>query len=200
MVAFIAHAIVRYRLLNIRLVVRRSVTEVGASLTAAVAFLVLAWIMSLLLAIETRELPLAVTVVLALLVAQVFQPLRRGVQAALDFYFFRTPYDYAAALREISRAMSDITDLRILFEYTCRAIAETIHAERVALYVRDAGGIDYRLESSWGVQDPPLPSAIWETSVLAQSLRNTALRALITAELRRAAMALRRGSSTRCVD
>jgi signal transduction histidine kinase len=185
MVAFIAHAIVRYRLLNIRLVVRRSVTEVGASVTAGVAFLILAWTMSWVLAIEPQALPLAVTVVLALLVAQVFQPLRRVVQSALDYYFFRTPYDYAGALREISRAMSDIVDLKLLFEYTCRAIADTVHAERVALYVRDAGGSDYRLESSWGTDEPPLPGTIWESSVLAQSLRNANLRALIAADLHR---------------
>ena len=108
---FIAHAIVRYRLLNIRLVVRRGVTEVGASLIAAVAFLVLAEITSWLLAIEPQALPLAVTLILALVVAQVFQPLRSGVQSGLDYYFFRTPYDYAAALREISRSMGDIIDL-----------------------------------------------------------------------------------------
>jgi signal transduction histidine kinase len=185
MVAFFAHAIVRYRLLNIRLVVRRSVTEVGASVTAGVAFLILAWIVSWALAIEPQALPLAVTLVLALLVAQVFQPLRRGVQAALDYYFFRSPYDYAAALRDISRAMSDIVDLKMLFEYTCRAIADTVHAERVALYVSDAGGSDYRLESLWGTEDPPLPGTVWETSVLAQSLRSANVRALITAELRR---------------
>lgn len=185
MVAFFAHAIVRYRLLNIRLVVRRSVTEVGASVTAGVAFLILAWIVSWALAIEPQALPLAVTLVLALLVAQVFQPLRRGVQAALDYYFFRSPYDYAAALRDISRAMSDIVDLKMLFEYTCRAIADTVHAERVALYVSDAGGSDYRLESLWGTEDPPLPGTVWETSVLAQSLRSANVRALISAELRR---------------
>ena len=185
MVAFIAHAIVRYRLLNIRLVVRRSVTEVGASITAGAAFLFLAWTTSWILALEPRALPLAVTVVLALLVAQVFQPLRRGVQAVLDFYFFRTPYDYAAALREISRTMSDMADLKMLFEYTCRAIADTAHAERVALYVKHAGGSDYRLESSWGDKDPPLPGTIWEASRLVQSLRSTNLKALITADLRR---------------
>jgi signal transduction histidine kinase len=185
MVAFIAHAIVRYRLMNIRLVVRRSLTEVVASMTAGAIFLALAWLVSLALALEPQELPLAVTLVLALLVAQAFQPLRRGVQAALDAYFFRSPYDYAAALREISRGISDIVDLKTLFEYTCRAIAETVHAERVALYVKDAGGADYRLECSWGAEDPLLPPAIWETSMLAQSLRNSNLRALVAADLRR---------------
>jgi signal transduction histidine kinase len=174
MVAFFAHAIVRYRLLNIRLVVRRSITEVCASLTAAGAFLLLAWLVSWALAIEPQALPLAVTLVLAILVAQAFQPLRRGVQAALDYYFFRSPYDYAAALRDISRAVSDIVDLRTLFEYTCEAIAETVHSERVAFYVRDAGG-----------SEPPLPSTVWETSVLAQSLRGGTIRALIATELRR---------------
>jgi nitrogen-specific signal transduction histidine kinase len=185
MVVFIAHAIVRYRLLNIRLVVQRGVTEVVASLTAGAAFLVLAEIASWVLALEPRALPLAVTLLLALVVAQVFQPLRHGVQAALDYYFFRSPYDYAAALREISRAMSDIVELRLLFEYTCRAIADTVHAERAALYVRDAGGSDYRLESSWGVVEPPLAAAVPESSLLLQLLRSGNLRALVTADLRR---------------
>jgi signal transduction histidine kinase len=191
MVAFIAHAIVRYRLLNIRLVVRRGVTDVVSSITAGVAFLVLAWLVSWALKLELQALPLGVTLVLALLVAQVFQPLRRGVQAALDAYFFRSPYDYAAALREISRAMSEIVDLRVLFQYTCRAVAETVHAERVALYVKDAGGSDYRCEASWGTDEPPLPESTGETSALVQSFRNANLRALVVSELRRST---RRGS------
>jgi len=193
---FIAHAIVRYRLLNIRLVVRRGVTEVGASLIAAVAFLVLAEITSWLLAIEPQALPLAVTLILALVVAQVFQPLRSGVQSGLDYYFFRTPYDYAAALREISRSMGDIIDLRLLFEYTCRAISDTVHAERVALYIGDAGGSDFRLESSWGADEPPLPRAVPESSLLIQSLRSANLSALITADLRRGA----NGTSSDALD
>jgi len=191
LVASIAHAIVRYRLLNIRLVVRRGVTNVGASIIAAIAFLALAWTTSWVLAIEPRALPLTVTLVLALVVAQVFQPLRRMVQAALDYYFFRTPYDYAAALREISRAISDIVDLRVLFEYTCRAVADTVHAERVVLYVGEAGGFDYRRESSWGTENHSLPSTIPESSVLVQSLRQDALRSLITADLARQANGIR---------
>src|SRR4030095_3401895 len=121
--------------------------------------------------------------VLALVVAQVFQPLRRGVQSGLDYYFFRTPYDYAAALREISRAMSDIIDLRLLFDYTCRA--DTVHAERVALYIGDAGGADFQLQSSWGVDDPALPRTLLDSSLLVQALRGVDLPALITADLRR---------------
>jgi signal transduction histidine kinase len=185
MVAVFAHAIIRYRLLNVQLVVRRGITEVVASLTAGAAFLGVAELVAWVFALEPRTLPLPVTLLSALVVAQVFQPLRRGVQAALDFYFFRTPYDYPAALREMSRAMSDIVDLRTLFEYTCRAIAETLHAERVALYVGDAGGSEYRLESSFGADDPSLPGTIWESSVLVQSVRGGNRLSLVAADLRR---------------
>jgi signal transduction histidine kinase len=185
LVASIAHAIVRYRLLNIRLVVRRSVTEVGASLIAGASFLALAWIMSWALTLELEALPLPVTLVLAILVAQVFQPLRKAVQAALDYYFFRSPYDYPGALRDMSRTISDIVDLRVLFEYTCRSIAETVHAEHVVLYVREAGGSDFRPESSWGAEDRPMPNTISESSVLVQSLRRGDVRALIAADLSR---------------
>ncbi len=43
LLVLVAHAIVRYRLLNIRLVVRRGVTEGAAFAMAALAFLILAW-------------------------------------------------------------------------------------------------------------------------------------------------------------
>lgn len=185
LVVFIAHAIVRYRLLNIRLVVRSGVTEAGASVIAAVAFLAVAGIVSWSLALELQALPIGLALVLALLLAQAFGPLRRFVRAGLDRYFFRRRYDYAAALREISRAMSDIIELSRLFEYTCRAICETVNAERVALYVKDAGGSDYRLESSWGAEEPPLPSTIWESSSLVSSLGNGQQRVLIAADFRR---------------
>jgi signal transduction histidine kinase len=185
MVAVFAHAIIRYRLLNVQLVVRRGITEVVASLTAGAAFLGVAEVVAWVFALEPRALPLPVTLLSALVVAQVFQPLRRGVQAALDYYFFRTPYDYPASLREMSRAMSDIVDLRTLFEYTCRAIAETLHAERVALYVGDAGGSEYRLESSVGAEQPVLPGTIWESSILVQRLRGGNRVSLVAADLRR---------------
>jgi signal transduction histidine kinase len=185
MVAFIAHAVVRYRLLNIRLVVRRGVTEVGASIIAGAAFLGVAGIVSWTLALQLQALPIGVTLVLALLLAQAIQPLRRVVRAGLDRYFFRARYEYPAALREISRAMSDIIELRRLFEYTCHAIGETVHAERVALYVKDAGGSDYRFESSWGAEEPHLPSTIRESSPLVQSLCNSQQRVLIAADFRR---------------
>ena len=185
MVAIFAHAIIRYRLLNVQLVVRRGITEVAASLTAGAAFLGVAELVAWLFTLEPQTLPLPVTLLSALVVAQVFQPLRRGVQAALDHYFFRTPYDYPAALREMSRAMSDIVDLRTLFEFTCRAISDTLHAERVALYVGDAGGSEYRLESSFGTDSPTLPGTIWESSVLVQSLRGGNRMSLVTADVRR---------------
>jgi len=170
-VAAFAHAIIRYRLLNVQLVVRRSITDVAASLIAGAAFLGVVELTAWVLAVDPRTLPLPVTLVSALVVAQVFQPLRRAVQGALDYYFFRTPYDYPAALREMTRSMSDIVDLRTLFEYTCRAIADTLHAERVALYVGDAGGTEYRLEASVGADEPSLPGTIVESSRLAQSFR-----------------------------
>jgi signal transduction histidine kinase len=184
-VGFIAHAIVRYRLLNIRLVVRRGVTEVGASIIAAGTFLGLAWVVAWVLALELKALPIEVALMLALVVAQAFQPLRRVVQAGLDRYFFRARYDYPKALREISRAMSDIIEMGRLFEYTCRAILNTVHAERVALYVRDAGGSDYRLESSWGVEEPRLPATIGHSSAMVQSMSVGKQRVLIAADFRR---------------
>ena len=99
MAAFIAHAIVRYRLLDIRLVVRRGVTEVCASVIAGLAFLILAAITSWILAIEPQALPLAITLVLALVVAQVFQPLQEecsGAWTTTSFAHHMTTLEHSA--------------------------------------------------------------------------------------------------------
>ncbi len=187
LVTLVAHAIVRYRLLNIRLVVRRGVTEVGVFAVAGAAFFVLALGASWFLALEPWALPLGVTLVLALLVAQLFRPLRRWMQSLVDYYFFRAPYNYPGALREISRAMGDIVELPALFEYTCHAIGSAVHAERVALYVRDAGSPDYRLEACWGDEGPPLPGTIFEPSLEVQRIGREAPRSLTTADFIRLA-------------
>lgn len=157
MILLIAHAIVRYRLMNIRLVVRRGVTELLAFAVAGSALVVLARFASGLLASPPRELPLWVWLVLVLAVAQLFQPLRRWIQTGLDYYFFREPYNYQRVLREISRTMGGMVDLPALARYVGEALGRTVRPEAVAIYAKDIAGRGYARIAARLDQGEPAP-------------------------------------------
>lgn len=137
LVALIAHAIIRYRLMNIRLVIRRGVAYLITIATAGGVFTVILWLASRLLLSRPHELPLWLELAIVLLVAIAFQPLKREVQALVDRYFFREPYDYQRTVREISLTMAGILDLQPLLTYACAVINRTVQPESIAMYMSD---------------------------------------------------------------
>lgn len=142
--ALIAHSIIRYRLMNIRLVIRRSATYALSVVTAAAVFIVLVSSASRISSVQPRELPLWAQLAFALAIALLFQPLKRSIQAWTDRYFFREPYNYQRTLREISRTMSTILDLQSLLTYACDAISKTVRPEFIAVYALDPTETVYR--------------------------------------------------------
>jgi len=142
--ALIAHSIIRYRLMNIRLVVRRGVTYLLSVATAAAMFVALVWSASRLFGLQAREFPLWAQVALALSIAFVFQPIKRSIQAWTDRYFFREPYDYQRMIREVTRTMSTMLDLQSLSHYACGAISKTLRPEVVAVYALDPTATVYQ--------------------------------------------------------
>jgi len=136
MIGLIAHAIIRYRLMNIRLVISRGVAYLLAVTIAGGVFVFLLWLASGLFVSQPRDLPLEIQLALVLLIAILFQPARGRVQAWLDRYLFREPYDYQRTVREVSRTMGGILDLRSLLEYACEVIGNTVRPESVAVYTK----------------------------------------------------------------
>jgi PAS domain S-box-containing protein len=144
LVAVIAHAIIRYRLMNIRLVIRRGVAYLITIVTAGAVFIAILWIASRLLLSRPHELPLWLELATVLLVAIAFQPLKRLVQALVDRYFFREPYDYQRTVREISRTMAGILDLQPLLSYACEVIHRTVQPESIAVFILDVAHPTFR--------------------------------------------------------
>jgi PAS domain S-box-containing protein len=144
MITVFAHSIVRYRVMNVRLVIRQSVTYIASVAIAAAAFVLFAGVASALFASQTRDLSLWTELTLAFSVALLFQPLKRAIQAWVDRYVFREVYDYERTVREISRAMGTMLNLESLVDYACNAIGKTVRPEFVAVYALDAGGIRYK--------------------------------------------------------
>lgn len=155
--AMVAHAVVHYRLMGIRLVVGRGVAHVLALLIAALVFFGLLWLMNALLAgTGTTKTSIAM-----LATALLFQPLRNRVQNAVLRYFHRPPYDYQSTVRDASRALTATLDLNAAVDYLLRTVCATLRVERglLLLYDRAAGGFRFKgVHSGWAAQEEEEPS------------------------------------------
>jgi signal transduction histidine kinase len=137
MIAIIAHAIIRHRLLDIRLVIRDGVVYVGAIVVTASAFFGLAEALHHVTGFERTEIPMFEAVVLAITVSIFFGPFKDRLQAALNRYVYRRSYDYQRTVRETSLRLSTMLDLQSLLGYLVDTLHRTFNVELVQIYLRD---------------------------------------------------------------
>ncbi|MGE5276258.1 MAG: SpoIIE family protein phosphatase [Acidobacteriota bacterium] len=135
-----AYAIVRFQMLNIRFVVRR--TFLYAATTAIVfGFYTLAIATAAKLFAGSRLAASPVFNLGFFLVAiPLFEFLRRRLQTPLDRLFFRDKLNYQTALLDMSEAITGELDLGRIADYLTANIAATMRLEKASIWLRDREG------------------------------------------------------------
>jgi PAS domain S-box-containing protein len=166
LIAMVAHAIIRHRLMDIRIVIRRGVVYLVTFLSSAALFFILLLGSNSLLPLEQgfsgRD------IVLALIVAVAFQSVKTRVQRLLDVYLYREPYDYARTLREASRALTATIDLHELLAHVGHALASTLRPEEMSIYLLDLEDQVFRL--AWSVGSGASAPIVSKTSPLTSTV------------------------------
>lgn len=137
MIAIIAHAIIRHRLLDIRLVIRDGVVYVGAIVVTASAFFGLAEALHHVTGFQRTAIPILEALILAITVSIFFGPLKDRLQTALNRYVYRHTYDYQRTVRETSLRLSTMLDLQSLLGYLANTLDQTFKVELIQIYLRD---------------------------------------------------------------
>jgi len=134
---FSAHAIIRHRLMDIRVFIRNSAVYVTAMALAAGAFVALAALLSVATGYGREELSVTYALALAIVMAIFFQPLKNAAQQSLNRYLYRQSYDYQRIVREASRLLSTHLDLDSLVNRLAELVEHTLKSETVSVYLRD---------------------------------------------------------------
>lgn len=143
-IAMMAHAIIRHRLMNIRVEIRQGVVYISAIATAACVFFILVEAFHRVVGRDSTSVPLVEAVIFAVIVAIVFQPLKGWLHDSFNRYLYRQTYDYQRTLREASRRLSTTLDLRSLMEYLVQIVDRTFTVDSVAVYLWDQQNRTFR--------------------------------------------------------
>lgn len=133
-------AILRYRLWDIDILIRRTVTyTLVVGLLAALYFgsvILLQQIFASVLGDRSEVL----TVLSTLVIAALFVPLRNRVQNEIDKRFNRKKYDAQKIMEKFSRTVRDETDIDTLTNELVNVVQETMQPRSVSLWLKKEKG------------------------------------------------------------
>jgi hypothetical protein len=134
----VGFAVLKYRLYDIDVIINR--TLVYGSLTLMLALVYFEGVTATQTLFQTLtgqgKLPQLAVVVSTLVIAALFNPLRRSVQGFVDRRFYRRKYDARKTLEVFSLKLRDETDLEALNNDLVSVVRETMQPAHVSLWLR----------------------------------------------------------------
>lgn len=140
---FITYAIVKYQLLDIRVVIRKGLVYSVLTAGLTTTYLVLLFSLYSYFHTWTGYTALGAAAGLALLFAIIFQPFKDAIQRWVDRLFYRGTYDYRQTLLTFSQRMSNVLNLEELAVNMLYPITRALHAKRAFLLLPEAESDDF---------------------------------------------------------
>jgi hypothetical protein len=133
----IAIAILRYRLFDIDVIIRRTVVYGLLSLLLALVYFGMVVLLQSIFAAATAERSPLIIVLSTLLIAALFAPLRARVQAFVDRRFYRQKYNAQLVLADFAQTARTEVSLEELAADLSQVVQETMQPESVSVWLKE---------------------------------------------------------------
>ena len=139
----LAYAIIKHRLMDITFTIRATTLRLVSSLIPAVVFLTIG--------IVFFSLPIMIVMIILTAIASPFLygPLRRLLRPII----VGGKYDYQRLLKESTKSLITMLDLRQLLDYMVNTISETVGVEKISLFLKEESKRKYEIKASYGLDE-----------------------------------------------
>ncbi len=137
----VSYSILRYRLMDIHVVFKKSMVY---SLSAGILtsfFVVIVIFMTKFLSNMAGMNSFTITVIAAITIAILFNPLKNRVQRLIDRFFYKRTYDYYETVSRISRNLASMFDVNEVFKFIGDTISEVLGLKNIYLLAALPGGV-----------------------------------------------------------
>ncbi|MEA3446403.1 MAG: GAF domain-containing protein, partial [Bacteroidota bacterium] len=144
----VGYAIIKHRLMDIRIIVRKSLVYFSALVTV---MLISLGLMMLNIKIFQNTIPAMVSGPLVLLIGViVFNPLKKKFEKIANKYFFTSLYNYQATLEELGKKLTYTINLSEIVDSIIITIKNTMHLDRVGVLLYDKHSSNYKIYRTEG--------------------------------------------------
>jgi two-component system NtrC family sensor kinase len=154
-----ASAIVRYRLRDVEVIIKRGLAYTAFLSASAVLYFAMLKLAGYLFANDADQHNWIVALLATFVVVLVAQPVKQSVRNALDRVFYRDRYDYRRALLGFARDLNSDLDVMRLSQRLVTRIVETLGVDRMALMLADERAGGFIAIGDFGFDDPVPPLA-----------------------------------------
>ncbi|HEX8558729.1 MAG TPA: ATP-binding protein [Pyrinomonadaceae bacterium] len=152
------NSVVRYRLMDVDMVVRRTAVYALTTLTIALMIGSVVYVAGLyafggeVITPGVVTMRVIISVAAMAVIVMTAAPLKNFLQERTDRFFYGERYDLRAGLLDFGRTLSATTSLEPLLDALVGRLQQVLGVERVAIFIEDArGGSGYRVARAVGL-------------------------------------------------
>jgi len=159
-------AILKYQLLDMRVVVRKGLVYSGLTVTITTVYLLMLAALQRYIEGIGTALGMGTIIASAVVMAWLFNPLRLVVHQGVERLFYGKSYDYRQMMLSYSQRMSNVLDIGQLAEAMLQPIIRVMRASQVSLLLVDKEGFSTRFAERLAENEPFIPIKIRDDSPL----------------------------------
>jgi two-component system, NtrC family, sensor kinase len=159
-----ASAIIRYRLMDVEVIIKRGLVYAAAMAAIAAIYTIVLGIAGNWFTTGPNDTNPIIAFLATMVLVLLARPVKNAIQTGLDRVYYRDRYDYRRALVGFARDLNSDLDLFRLSERLVRRVTETLLVDRMALMLAPvAAGRDAQFvtvaHSGFGAEPPVLAAA-----------------------------------------